>query len=200
MPFASKPTRRQVLAAAASIAAVPAAAPTATAQTSRPPALRSEGVQFVEFRRALELPPVRLTRHDGRAIELSSFRGKVVILNFWATWCPPCRRELPLLDKLSRIVDPRRFEVAAVSIDQGNTADVTVFLKRLEIRHLQTYRDPDRRIASGPSDAAQAPLALYAMPISYIIDRFGRATGYVTGEIDWTTPDALALLDHYAQI
>ena len=122
-----------------------------------------------------------------------------MLVNFWATWCAPCRRELPLLEKLRRTVDPNLLEIVPVSIDRTPSVEISAFLKRLDIRALRTYHDPYGRIARGANEGVAAPFVLYGMPISYIIDRQGRAAGYVTGELDWTASDALALLEHYRQ-
>ena len=169
----------------------------APAQATRPPALRSETAQFVEFRRGTELPQVSLQRIDGTFVDLSSFRGKSVLVNFWATWCAPCRRELPLLEKLRRTIDSSLLAIVPVSIDRTPSADVSAFLKQLDIRSLRTYHDPQGHIARGANEGGNPPFVLYGMPISYIIDPQGRAAGYVTGELDWTASDALALLEHY---
>ncbi len=159
--------------------------------------MRSETAQFVEFRRGAELPPVRVRRIDGTSVDLSSFRGKGVLVNFWATWCAPCRRELPQLEKLRRTIDSNLLEIVPVSIDRTPTADLGAFLKLLNIRALRVYHDPQGHIARGANEGVDAPFVLYGMPISYILDRQGRSAGYVTGELDWTGSDALALLEHY---
>ena len=80
-----------------------------------PPALSSATSQSVELKPLAEAPPLKLERIDGRTVDLRSLRGKVVLLSFWATWRPPCRRELPLLERLQQFVDPRDVEVAGLS-------------------------------------------------------------------------------------
>ncbi len=199
MKKSNRYTRRQLLTAVAGLAAAGATTDRGSAQAARPPALRSETAQFVEFRRGAELPPVRLQRIDGSFVDLSTFRGKSVLVNFWATWCAPCRRELPLLERLRRTIDSSLLEIVPVSIDRTPSADVSAFLKRLDIRTLRTYHDPQGHIARGANEGVDAPFILYGMPVSYIIDRQGRVAGYVTGELDWTSSDALALLAHYRQ-
>ncbi|MBY6244095.1 TlpA family protein disulfide reductase, partial [Methylosinus sp. Sm6] len=66
-----------------------------------------------------DAPALDLRRIDGETIQLKALRGKVVLLSFWATWCPPCRRELPTLERLGLLIDPRDLEIVAISIDKG---------------------------------------------------------------------------------
>ncbi len=170
----------------------------ARTQTAEPPLLRTTASQFIEIRPLVESPPLKLERIDGKTIALNELRGKVVLMSFWATWCPPCRRELPLLDRLGRIVEPSDLEVAAVSIDRAGKPAVAAFLKRVGVTHLRPFLDPEGRIAKHAGEDASSPFVLYGMPISYVIDRRGRVAGYITGEIDWTSAEALALLKFYA--
>lgn len=186
------PDRRQLLLAAA------AAWSCGTAAASSPPRLATATSQFVEVRGAVALPPIQLTRLGGGRSTLSSFAGKVVLVNFWATWCPPCRRELPILERLQEAADPERLEVVAISIDRASPAAVIAFMRELGIRTLRSYHDPEGRIAQPPAKAAEAtPFVLYGMPISFVLNRQGRVGGYITGEVDWTSPEARALLEHY---
>ncbi len=152
------------------------------------------------MRPAIAPPPLRIERIDGRFVDLSSFRGKAALINFWATWCPPCRRELPLLEKLQQIIGPKPLEIVAVSIDEGGRSVVEPFLKRLNITRLRPYLDPRGLIAKRVGQDASTPFILYGMPISYVIDRHGRIAGYITGEVDWTGDDGLTLLKYYMTV
>lgn len=162
-----------------------------------PPFLQTNSSQFIELRPAIEPPALKLERIDGKFVGLNSFRGKAVLLSFWATWCPPCRRELPLLERLQQIIDPRSLEIVAVSIDEAGRLAVGAFLKRLNVTRLRPYLDPQGRIAKRVGEDAPTPFVLYGMPISYVIDHHGRVAGYITGEIDWTSDEGLALLRYY---
>jgi thiol-disulfide isomerase/thioredoxin len=162
-----------------------------------PPFLQTNRSQFIELQPATDAPALKLERIDGKFVELSSFRGKAVLISFWATWCPPCRRELPALEKLQQIIDPRLLEIVAVSIDKAGRPAVEAFLKRLNVTRLRPYLDPEGRIAKRVGDDATTPFVLYGMPISYVIDHLGRVAGYITGEIDWTSDEGLALLRYY---
>jgi len=140
---------------------------------------------------------MRIARIDGGLTDLGSFRGKVVLLSFWASWCPPCRRELPMLERLQQLVDPKSLEVVAVLIDEGGKPAVEAFLKRANVTRLRPYLDPRGEAASRVDQDIPAPFILFGLPISYLIDRQGRVAGYVTGEADWTAADGLTLLKYY---
>lgn len=159
--------------------------------------LMSATSQFVELRPLVEAPPLKLERIDGRTVDLRSLRGKMVLLSFWATWCPPRRRELPQLERLQQIVDPRDVKVVAVSIDRDGKSVVIAFLERAGVRSLRPFLDPKGNIGVINAEQSASPFVLYGMPISYVIDREGRPVGYITGEVDWTSDEGLALLNHY---
>jgi thiol-disulfide isomerase/thioredoxin len=162
-----------------------------------PPLLQTTVAQFVELWPAIEPPPLKFERVDGKLVDLSMFRGKAVLLSFWATWCPPCRRELPLLERLQEMVDPRSLEIVAVSIDKGGRPAVEAFLRRVNVTHLRPYLDPQGQIAKHVKEEATSPIVLYGMPISYVVDHRGRVVGYITGDVDWATNEGLALLRYY---
>lgn len=139
-----------------------------------------------------------MTRLDGSTGGFSRFRGKVVLLNFWATWCPACRTELPILDRLQQNMGSNDLQVVAVSVDRGERGIVERYVRELKIRHLAIGLDPDGRIAhSQGSKDTNAPFALYGMPISYVINRSGGVEGYMMGEADWSSEPARHLLDYY---
>lgn len=161
------------------------------------PQLRTPTSQFIELRPLAETPALDLRRIDGKTIELKALRGKVVLLSFWATWCPPCRRELPTLERLGRLIDPRDLEIVAISIDIGGKDLVAAFSRNLGILRLMPFLDPDGLIAVRAGQASSSPFVLHGMPISYVVDRLGRVAGYIVGEVDWTSGDALALMRFY---
>ena len=118
-------------------------------------------------------------------------------MNFWASWCPPCRRELPLLDELQGIMRGEPLEIVAVSVDKAGSAVVEPFVKRLKIERLRPYLDPKGQIAKGAGEDGPAPFVLYGLPVTYIIARRGRIAGYLVGEADWTSMPGLKLLRYY---
>jgi thiol-disulfide isomerase/thioredoxin len=140
---------------------------------------------------------MRVERIDGKLIDLSMFRGKVILVNVWATWCPPCARELPLLERLRDVVRSEPLEIVAVSIDASGRDVVKPFLKRLHIERLPIYLDPARHLAKNVGDDGTSPFVLYGMPMSYVVDRLGRIAGYLIGEADWSSTEGLRLLRYY---
>lgn len=130
-------------------------------------------------------------------MSFSRFRGKTVLLNFWATWCPPCRREIPLLERLAQPHGRQDLQVLAVAMDRDGRSIVQSYLNKLGIRHLDVFLDPLEAVAtSNPAKVGQVPFVLYGMPVSYLIDHDGVVIGYFPGEADWTSEPAQRLLDH----
>lgn len=108
-------------------------------------------------------PPIEVTRADGSTVRLSDLRGKVVFVNFWATWCPPCRAEIPDLEKLSELMRHVPFEILAVSSDQS-WGDVQSFFGEQKSRML---------IGLDPEQASAARYGTEKLPETYVVDRNG---------------------------
>jgi thiol-disulfide isomerase/thioredoxin len=200
----SEYTRRRVLrrlgqAAAAALASGYAARAKAG---DEPPFFETARHQFTILEPRKAPPPVSFHRVNGSMASLPDWRGKVVLLNFWASWCPQCRTELPVLDRLQASLDPARYQVLAISTDRAGRRAVDPYLKAFDLRHLVLGLDPDgslgRPMPSGPEAGANpAPFTIYGMPMSYIIDPAGRVCGYMIGAAEWDSPEARALLHYY---
>lgn len=133
------------------------------------------------------LPPgLSFEDTEGRRQDFSAFAGKAVVVNFWATWCAPCVREMPQLDALAGR-DPARLAVVALSQDRDR-ALVTGFYARLQLRNLAPYLDPAGAIAR--------QFAVRGLPTSLLIDPQGRLVGRLEGYADWQTPEMTRLLAH----
>jgi thiol-disulfide isomerase/thioredoxin len=170
----------------------------ALAVSDAPPLFGNSRHQFTILEPARMVPPIPITRLDGAVTTFASFLGKVVLVNFWATWCPACRTELPLLDQLQASAGAKDLQVIAISMDRGGRATVAPFVRSLNVRHLDVYLDPEGRIVrAGDDDNPAIPFGRYGMPISYVIDPAGRIAGYIAGEADWTSDAAKRLLDYY---
>lgn len=164
------------------------------------PNFRSGRLPFTMLRPQRPLPAIRLQRLDGTILDLSSLRGKPVLLNFWATWCAACRTELPILDQLYAAYRTRGLQVLAISEDRGDRAQVGQFVRRLGIRSLPIFVDPGGDVAYSDTDNKRsAPFALYGMPITYLATRSGKIVGYVAGAADWSAHEATELLDYLDQ-
>lgn len=122
-------------------------------------------------------PDIRFQDAAGRERSLAEFRGKVVLLNVWATWCPPCRKEMPALDRLQAQLGGPEFEVLALSIDTQGIAAVRAFFKQVGIHALKLYVDPTMHAA----DALRIP----GTPTTLLIDRSGREIAQHVGPAEW---------------
>jgi thiol-disulfide isomerase/thioredoxin len=193
-------SRRSVLVGLAAAALPATRQAVAEVASERPPQFETVRHQFIQVRSAAPVPDIDLQRVDGSTLNLAKLRGKVVLVNFWATWCPACRVEMPMLDRLQQMRARDGLAVVAISVDREGRAVVAPYLRKLNLRHLTVCVDPDSRIthAKGRGDAA-SPFGLYGMPISYVIDPSGQVQGYMLGQADWSSEAATRLLDHYAQ-
>src|SRR5262249_12145589 len=162
-----------------------------------PPRFETARRQFTILRPARLLQAAPALRLDGTTIDLARMRGKVVLVNFWATWCPACRTELPVFERLRETSDPARLHIAAVSVDNQGRKVVEPFLKQQSVHHLAIYLDPDSRLANADTqNHSNAPFTLYGMPITYVISPHGVIEGYMPGDADWTSQAARDLLDY----
>lgn len=163
------------------------------------PALHTNSSQFVELRPRSDAPQLSLERLDGKSVRLDAFRGKVILMAFWATWCPPCRRELPSLQRLRAQANPRKLEIVPISVDTQGKNAVAGFLQRMDVNELPIYLDNRQKIATRADAEANAPFTLYGMPITYVIDKRGSVVGYITGEVDWSSPEAMSFLTYFTE-
>jgi thiol-disulfide isomerase/thioredoxin len=191
-------TRRDVLFGSA-LGLASAAGMGRSAGTERyPPPLSTPHAQFVVLEPRVDVGGIMLRGLNGRTRTLGSFKGKPVLLNFWASWCPPCRRELPILHRLQGQAGQADFAVVPVSLDR-EPAVAASYLRRLSLPGFTSFIDRDGTVASGPNSKTATPFPLYGMPMSYVIDASGRSAGYLVGEADWGSPQALAVLRFYAR-
>ncbi len=172
--------------------------PPAEAADPYPPPFSTPHAQFTVLDPREEAGHIPLRDLGGRRRMLAAYRGKAVLLAFWASWCPPCRRELPILQRLQARAKSEPFAIVPVSLDR-DAATAVAFLKRLRLDGFTSFIDSEGEVASGPKSKIATPFPLYGMPMSYVIDARGRSGGYLTGEADWSAPDALALLRFYAR-
>jgi thiol-disulfide isomerase/thioredoxin len=133
-----------------------------------------------------------LTFHDASGAErhLSDWKGRVVLLNLWATWCVPCRKEMPALAALESKLGGQNFEVVAVNIDTRNLDRPKTWLKDTGVTGLAYYADASARIFQDLKVIGQA----IGMPTSILVDRSGCEIAALAGPAEWASPDALALV------
>jgi thiol-disulfide isomerase/thioredoxin len=134
-----------------------------------------------------QLPSFGFKDAMGRSLTLADFRGKVVLLNLWATWCPPCRKEMPTLDRLQARLGGPDFEVVALSVDQGGPAVVKAFFDQIDARALTLYIDESTEVLSA--------LGILGVPATLLIDREGREVGRMSGPAEWDSPEMVRLIE-----
>lgn len=142
------------------------------------PATKLGGIEnFIPAREILPAPPITFLDQSGAKLSLESFRGKVVVLNLWATWCTPCVAEMPTLDRLQQQLQGLGVVVIALSIDRGGPNVVKGFYDEHGIKNLGVYVDPSMR--------SQFDLKVVGLPTTILIDRDGRERGRLVGPAEW---------------
>ena len=154
------------------------------------PLARGEVAAFEVSREPVRAPQVSFAAPDGARRDLASFRGRTVLLNLWATWCEPCKREMPALDRLQAELGGPGFEVVAVNIDTRNVERPKAWLDQAGVKSLAYYTDHEAKIFQ---DLRAAGLA-EGMPTTVLIDGAGCRLGRLSGPAEWASPDALALI------
>jgi len=126
---------------------------------------------------------------EGAPVSFADFRGQVVLVNFWATWCAPCVREMPNLERLHQALSDEGLVVLAISNDRGGAAVVNPFLARLDLQFLPVYLDAKGTLARA--------FALKGLPTSFVIGRDGRVLAGLVGPAEWDSPESLEFFRHY---
>jgi thiol-disulfide isomerase/thioredoxin len=144
--------------------------------------------EFVPSSAPSPAPSVTLTDASGNAVELSDFRGKLVVLNLWATWCEPCLREMPSLDRLQAHFGDR-IAVLAVSEDRGGAKIAKPFIAKLGLKSVKVYVDPKSEVGHA--------FDVRGLPTSFLIDHEGKVLGRVEGGADWDSAKMLAVIEPF---
>jgi thiol-disulfide isomerase/thioredoxin len=134
-----------------------------------------------------QAPDLIFTGPDGKDVTLADFRGKPVLVNLWATWCGPCVAEMPTLDQAAADHARDGLVVLAVSQDMGEEKPVADFFRRLKLKRLALYRDPENQLGFH--------YATGLFPTTVLYDREGREVARVAGAMDWTGEQADALIE-----
>lgn len=137
------------------------------------------------------LPEVRFQNERGQELALSDLRGKVLLLNVWATWCFPCREEMPALDRLEAQLGGVDFAVVPLSVDKGGIAPVKGIFAELGIENLPIYVDD--------TFSSVRALKVQGIPTTLLLDREGREVGRLIGPADWGGPEAVKFLRDYLE-
>lgn len=136
------------------------------------------------------LPELKFVGADGAPARLSDFKGKTTLLNLWATWCVPCRQEMPALDRLQGKLGSKDFTVVAVNIDTARLDRPKAFLNEIGVKNLSFYADNTADIFQVLKEDGKA----LGLPTTILVDANGCDIGVMAGPAQWDSPDALALL------
>jgi len=164
----------------------------AGAAGAEPPLTGSFGKRFQLQEAPLRAPAAEFRTRAGETVSLRDYADKVLLVNFWATWCPPCVEEMPTLDALAAEMNSDRFKVMAVSTDRGGANTVDEFLeKKMTLDTLDIYLAPDAKLARA--------FGVKGMPTTYLVDTGGAVVGYLQGAADWNSTSVKKLIRYYVE-
>lgn len=126
-----------------------------------------------------------LIDENGTSVFLADYSGKYVLLNFWATWCPPCRKEMPSLSDLQTRLGGDSFEVVTLATGRNSTEAIATFLDEIGASNLPKFEDPKNQIARD--------MGVLGLPITVLISPSGEEVARLRGDADWASPDAIAV-------
>jgi len=133
------------------------------------------------------VPGVAFLDEEGQELTLEGFRGRHLLLNFWATWCAPCREEMPALDALQREFGGERFQVVTVATGRDRPAAIRRFFESVGVTALPRYRDTGQALAR--------EMGVFGLPVSVIVDAHGEEVARLQGGADWSGPGARAIVN-----
>jgi thiol-disulfide isomerase/thioredoxin len=133
-----------------------------------------------------DIPPFSFANAKGETVDLSKWKGRVVLLNLWATWCAPCRKEMPDLAKLQTTMGGPDFEVVALSVDRKGLDASLAFLKETGVNNLAAYIEPEAK--------SLAALQALGLPATVLIDKNGKEAGRLLGPADWSSGETQAMV------
>ena len=171
--------------------AAAACAEASAAAQALDPLVGGEIAAFQVAKTPEKLHDLAFTGAGGEPMTLADFEGKVTLLNLWATWCAPCRHEMPALDRLQASLGGEDFAVVPVSIDTGGPERPTQFLQSIGIQHLPLYIDRSTDIFN---DLKKRSLAL-GLPVTVLLDRNGCRLGHMNGPAEWDSEEGRRLIE-----
>ncbi|MGO9700929.1 MAG: thiol:disulfide interchange protein TlpA [Xanthobacteraceae bacterium] len=154
------------------------------------PLAHGEVAALAVARTPFRVPDLTFKDAEGHERKLADWRGRTVLLNLWATWCVPCRKEMPALDALQADLGGPGFEVVAVNIDTRDAEKPLTFLKETGVKHLSYYSDQSAKVFQDLKSAGKA----FGMPTTLIVDRSGCEIGEMAGPAEWASADGVKLV------
>jgi thiol-disulfide isomerase/thioredoxin len=151
-----------------------------------PPGLTGDMQKLVATVDPIPLPDARLIDEADRPQDLAAYRGKVILVNFWATWCAPCRKELASLDRLQADLGGDDFAVVTIATGRNPVPAMQKLFAEEGITHLPLLRDPDQGFARAAG--------VLGLPVSLVLDRDGTEIARLVGDAEWDSEDAKAVI------
>jgi thiol-disulfide isomerase/thioredoxin len=168
----------------------PACRPAMALAHTLDPLTRGEVAAVNVAKAPLKVPDLTFKGADGKPLSLADWQGKTVLLNLWATWCVPCRQEMPTLDALEQKLGGPNFQVVAVNIDTRDPDKPKAFLKDVGATHLAYYADASAKSFQDLKSIGRA----FGMPTTLLIDPHGCEIGTIAGPANWASEDAVKLI------
>lgn len=153
------------------------------------PLLTGDMAKFAPYDEPRPVKDFTFLNANGKEEKLSDYRGRVLVVNFWATWCAPCREEMPSLDRLQAELGGDKFSVLAVGQDLQGMEKVTAFFEKYKIRHLAPINDKSTQSSRGAG--------AFGLPATLILNAEGKEVGRLVGPAEWDSPEAKALIRYY---
>ncbi|MBB6308757.1 thiol:disulfide interchange protein TlpA [Xanthobacter tagetidis] len=177
---------------AAEVASVndPACAPAVARARALEPLVTGEIAALKLATEPRRLPALTFADASGKAMSLKDFEGRTVLVNLWATWCVPCRKEMPALDTLQSTLGGPDFEVVAINLDTRDPEKPKTFLGEIGVKSLRYFADPATKSFQALRSAGRG----FGLPTTLIVDGKGCEIGYLAGPAEWAGPEAVALL------
>lgn len=149
-----------------------------------------EVAAFLPAQKPLSLADLSFAAPDGSKISIGDMKGKTLLVNLWATWCAPCRKEMPALDELQKEMGGADFEVVAVNLDRGGPDKPKAFLEEIGVTNLAYYSDATNKVFNDLRTKARAT----GLPTTLLVSPEGCELGTLYGPAEWASPDAKALI------
>lgn len=149
-------------------------------------ALREGSMRKLQFSEPKPVSELAFTDPQGNVHYLSNFEGKYILLNFWATWCAPCRKEMPMLAEIQSEFKGDRFEVVTIATGRNELANMQRFMADIEVDNLPLFVDPKQKLARD--------MGVLGLPITVVINPDGKEIARLRGDADWSSDSAKAII------